>query len=384
MTMKSPGQSPVPAVAVADALLSPFHSPLKGWPNDDLLLTEEARDAVREQHPEAIEVLDWPELRALFALHDEAANGQSRSDRRLGVTSVVCGVLGLVAAAVAPLTGEYERVAGLVAFGFTLVGFLLAAVHWLGAKSKSLWLGHRLMTERARALYFQLLINDLDLASRAMHDEEALGTLRQRRAAAIQKIENTKAVPQIIRRIRDDITDSDFWIDASWAAPASGKTQPSPQTDVLLSFLRDQRLGIQLAYTERKLGDSLFSSRRSLEVLRSVGDLLTFAAVGAGASVAILLLCGLGTASTPVRICLALAATASALVLGVRAISEGLGLAPDTARYEWYHAAVSRATDDFDRSDQAGKIVALRTMEGLVYREMRGFLAEHWRSRFLM
>ena len=49
-----------------------FHDALADWTNDDVLQTEAARAALGARHPEALRVLDWPELRA--AMRAEVAS----------------------------------------------------------------------------------------------------------------------------------------------------------------------------------------------------------------------------------------------------------------------------------------------------------------------
>ena len=47
-----------------------FRDALANWTNDDVLQTKAAREALGAQHPAALRVLDWPELRGLFAIYD--------------------------------------------------------------------------------------------------------------------------------------------------------------------------------------------------------------------------------------------------------------------------------------------------------------------------
>ena len=49
-------------------------------------------------------------------------------------------------------------------------------------------MGSRYWTERARGLYFQVLVNNLDLAARAMTDDRALAEWKMARARALEAL----------------------------------------------------------------------------------------------------------------------------------------------------------------------------------------------------
>src|SRR4051794_33564064 len=98
-----------PASPETEARGGLFHDPLADWTNDDILLTKPARAVLGARHLQGLRVLDWPELRRLFARYEAPANKHGRRDRGLGLTSVGLAVLGLVLAAFAPLADGLER-----------------------------------------------------------------------------------------------------------------------------------------------------------------------------------------------------------------------------------------------------------------------------------
>src|SRR6476619_4502210 len=98
-----------------EARVGLFHDPLADWTNDDILLTKPARAVLGQRHLQGLRVLDWPELRQLFARYESPANKHARRDRGLGMISVGMAVLGMMLAAFAPLASGFERWLGLAA-----------------------------------------------------------------------------------------------------------------------------------------------------------------------------------------------------------------------------------------------------------------------------
>ena len=201
--------------------LSVFADPLAGWANDDVLLDKDARQRLGAEHPAALRVLDWPELRALFKQHEAPANQQARRDRRFGLASACAGVLGLVLVAFAPLAGSAGQPLGIAALGLAVGGGALAAWQRIAARSTSRWLGSRYWTERARGLYFQVLVNNLDLAARAMTDDRALAEWKMARARALEALPSAGDLPARIRDMAADVADDEVWIVRQLIGPTS-------------------------------------------------------------------------------------------------------------------------------------------------------------------
>lgn len=371
-----------PAASEADIRVGLFHDPLADWTNDDILLTKPARAVLGARHLQGLRVLDWPELRQLFARYETPANKHGRRDRGLGLISVGLAVLGLMLAVFAPLAVGSERWVGAAAALLTLTGAGLTAFHWLDVQSKARWLGNRFWTERVRGLYFQAIVNNMDLVARAMTDNTALGEWKHVRARALDALPRPDDVAQMIGKLAGTVEEADVWVAPEWAK-AQPPPEPSEGLDILLPLLRSQRFDVQLAYVDRKLSDSLRTPRKRWELVRSGSELLPAVAVLAAAAAGILLALGLPPADAGVTFALAVAASAAAVGLALRVINDSLLLSDDASRYAWYSASVMRARNRFDAGDLGEKVAALRDMETVAYRDLREFVAAHWRARYV-
>lgn len=129
---------------------SPLVDPLKNWPNNDLLLTQESRDRLGATRPRLLRVFDWPELRQTFELHDEPASRWKRWNHRQGVGSVLFAGLGVILLSMSPIMpfGAQDLVINF-ALVFMAVGGLTGVLHWGLLRSRHSWLGHRLRTGTA-------------------------------------------------------------------------------------------------------------------------------------------------------------------------------------------------------------------------------------------
>ena len=371
-----------PAASEADARVGLFRDPLADWANDDILLTRPARAVLGARHMQGLRVLDWPELRQLFGRYEAPANKHGQRDRGLGLASVGLAVMGLMLAAFAPMAAGFERWVGLAAAVLTLGGAALTAFHWLDHQSKARWLGNRFWTERVRGLYFQAIVNNLDLVARAMTDNAALGEWKAVRARALEALPKPDDVAAQIGRLAGPVEETDVWVVGDWTKPAP-PPEPSEGLDILLPLLRSQRFDVQLAYVDRKLSDSLRTPGRRSALVRRGSDLLPSVAVLAAAAAGILMALGLTPADAFVKLALAVAASAAAVALALRVINDSLLLSDDANRYAWYSAAVMRARNRFDAGDLGEKLAALRDMETVAYRDLREFVAAHWRARYV-
>lgn len=380
--------TPAPAdaeVRAPDAIAAEaFEDPQAGWANDDILFTKPARDALRDRHPTALRVLDWPELRALFGKHEAPANRHGRADRRFGMVSVSAAVAGLILAAFSPVAPpEAQPLAGALALAFCVGGAGLALFHWLGANSRARWLGHRYWTEQARGLYFQTVVNNLDLVARAMTDDQALAEWKVVRARALAALPSPEVMPAQLGRLSGEPADDETWVVAEWVR-APVPPPASEELSLLLDILRRHRFGIQLAYTEGKLGDSLRGPRRRSEAIRVGSDVLPAVAVVAAALAGGLMAAGVPADGAGIKALLGVAASGAAIALGLRLINDSLLLTDDAGRYAWYSAAVLQARARFDAGSLAEKVDALRDMEVVAYRDLRAFVAAHWRARYVL
>jgi hypothetical protein len=359
-----------------------FHDPLADWANDDVLQTRQARAALGARHLAGLRVLDWPELRALFAKYDPPATRHGRRDRRLGLLSVGLATLGLALAMASPLAVGGEGIIEASAAALVVAGLAIMGVHRFGAGPKARWLAQRFGAERVRALFFQAVTNNLDLAARAMTDDVALAEWKAARRPMLSDLPEPQDLPAQIPRLAEPVEDeAETWVSPAWSMPPAPPA-PSADVDLLLALLGEQRLDGQIDYVERKLSASLGAPGQRAVVVRGLGLLLLGAAAATGLMTAVLILgMGRGLADTDVKLALGvtLGAVVAALVLSV--VNDGRLLSGDASRYAGYLAALSKAKVRFETGDASEKLAALRDAEIICYRDLRAFVGAHWRSR---
>jgi hypothetical protein len=359
-----------------------FRDSLASWTNDDVLQTEAAREALRARHPAALRVLDWPELRGLFAVYDPPATRHGRSDRRLGVLSVGVATLGLVLAMASPLAVGGERVIEMVAVALAFSGLAIMGVYRLGAGSKARSLAHRFGAERVRALYFQAVVNNLDLAARAMADDAALGAWTSERARLLSDLPRPEDLPGQIPQLAGPVDeDAETWVSPGWAK-APDPPQPSAELNRLLSLLHGQRLDGQIDYVKRKLSDSLGAPGQRAGLVRGLSRLLLGAAAVTGLMAAVLVVAmGRKLWGADVRLALEVMAGSIVAAMALGVVNDDQLLAGDAKRYAALFAALSKAKFRFETGGVPEKLAALRDVEIVCYRDLREFVGSHWRSR---
>uniref|UniRef100_UPI0025F24C7D hypothetical protein n=1 Tax=uncultured Phenylobacterium sp. TaxID=349273 RepID=UPI0025F24C7D len=347
--------------AEAEARRGLFHDALADWTNDDVLQTEAARAALGYRHPAALRVLDWPELRALFAKYDPPATRHGRRDRRFYLLSVGLAALGLVLVMVSPLAVGAERVIESVAAALIVAGLATMAFHKFGAGSKARSLAHRFGAERVRALYFQAVANNPDLAARAMADDAALTEWQAARARMLSHLPAPEDLPGQIPKLAGAVEDNaETWVAPEWSQPPEPPA-PAADLDLLLSLLRGQRLDGQIDYLERKLDASLGAPGQRAAVARWLSRLLLAIAAATGLMAAVLVL-GMGRApgDTDVKLALEVAAGAIVAAMALGVINNDRLLAGDAKRYAAHLAALGKARAHFDKGAAPEKLAALR------------------------
>ena len=308
-----------------------FHDALADWTNDDVLQTKEARAALGAKHPTGLRVLDWPELRALFAKYDPPATRHGQRDRRVGLLSVGLATLGLILALLAPLAIGAERYMEMVATALTLAGLGLMAFHQFGVSSKARWLGQRYGAERVRGLYFQAVANNLDLVSRAMANDEALGEWKVVRGRMLSYLSKPEDLPGQVPKLAAPPTDAETWVLPEWSKPPK-TPEPSPQLDLLLALMRGQRLDAQVDYVERKLSASLGAPGRRAAVVRGLGLFLLAAAVMTAIIAGVLVATGRTLADKDLKLALEVIVGAIVAMVALRVVNDGRLLSGDAGR----------------------------------------------------
>jgi hypothetical protein len=367
----------------ADMPVGRLVNPLAGWQNDDLLNGHEIRKQMADSDPLLFRVLDWPELRRAFVQHDRPASENKRTSRRLGLIALAGAGLGIALLGIVPaLPHAAEATISFIALLLMTAGGLLSVLHWTFLRSKYAWLGHRYWTERLRQLYFQSLVNSLDLTAAAMREDAALEQLLRQRRIWLQEFHVTPPDPRPrIRAIIEDRTENKTWLRPEWRTFELPST-PSDVLAPLLDALFRQRIHIQAYYAQLNLGSDVFSPGTRAKLLHGVSDLSAILVlIAAGLGWLALLVGNLGVSALTLT---AIVALFSALGLVARAADQGMQNEADADRYEWYAEAVEEVQTEFSEATLEKRILALRRLEELSYQELRSFLRTHNAARFTM
>lgn len=417
--MSSNANSPPPHV-----LPGAFDDPFKNWPNGDLLIDEEDRAFFARHFPTYVPIFDWPELRSLFVTYDAPAARARKRSRRSGIFAVAAGVLSLTLAATIPLIGESARIKDVsdnphaaaaltknegiamadastkktdpeetqaVVGGFAALLAILSVVFGytqvLTGRAKSRWLTNRFWTERIRQFHFQLILNHLQAVVAAVNSQENLQKWLDFRATQLDQFNHDylREAEDKIQHLELDEAEDSPWIVAEWERPAA-MPAASPGLDVLLKLMERQRFGIQERYAERKLRPGLHSPATLADWVLRVSDVLTFvlllATIIAGVG-SVLVVGAHGSPLVHFKAAFA-AAVASAIVVAMRALKEGLLFNADAERYKWYLAAVRTLYRRYEHADLPRKVFMLRELERTAYQEMRRFMLSAKQARFVM
>jgi hypothetical protein len=400
-------------------LAGPFDDPFKNWPNSDLLIDDEDRAFFTRHFPAYAPVFDWPELRALFLTYNAPAARARKYSRRSGMFAVAAGVLSLILVATVPLIGEIARdieaaansqpviatagaaarkkvtvdptgaqaVAGGFAAFLAILSVLFGYTQVLTGRAKSQWLTNRFWTERIRQLQFQFIVNHLPAAIAASKSKQGLQHWLDLRAAELDRFkhEYLRGVEDKVHHLDIDEAEDMPWIVEEWSRPGTVPAA-SVEFDVILQLMEQQRFGIQQRYAERKLRHGMRSPATLADWVLKLSDTLTFAlllaTITAGVG-SVLLVSGHG-APLLHFIAAFVAAVASAIVVAMRALKEGLLFSADAERYKWYLAAVRTLHRRYEHSDREQKICLLRELERVAYQEMRRFILSCSQARFVM
>lgn len=401
--------------------------PFKNWPNGDLLIHEEDRAFFARHFPVYAPIFDWPELRSLFLTYDAPAARARKHSRRSGILAVVAGVLSLILAAGVPLIGEVARtiqvganpqsvagpakneviataggiakknvtvdpsgvqavVGGFAAF-LAMASVLLGYTQVLTGRAKSQWLTNRFWTERIRQLHFQFIVNHLPAAIAAGKSKQGLQHWLDLRTAELDRFKHDylRGVDDKVHHLDIDEAEDMPWIVEEWSRPGPVPAS-SVEFDAILQLMEQQRFGIQQRYAERKLRHGMHSPATLADWVLKLSDTLTFALLLATitAGVGSVLLVFWHGAPLLHFIAAFVAAVASAIVVAMRALKEGLLFSADAERYKWYLAALRTLHRRYEHSDREQKVCLLRELEHVAYQEMRRFILSCSQARFVM
>ena len=372
-------------------MTSYIKDPLAGWNNDDLMFSVETREFVDSSFPRILPILDWPQLRAQFAIHDVAAGAARRHSRRSGIFAGLIGYASLLIAGFMPLlsVGRSKEDLAPAILGSIAALLAVSSAIWgysqvLNGRRKSEWLTNRYITERLRQLHFQFIINHLTLAVRVMIDPNVLGEWESSRARVLSEFVHrfVRPVNASMREMQVDDAEDDFWLIEDW----NGRPplpDNSPDLEELFRVLSIQRFEIQRRFADLKTAPGLFSSKTRSQIAKWLSEVLTLLALASVAVGGGLLVFGYSHNGWAVAACSVFGAVCTATIVFVRVLNEGLQLSSEAERYTWYKAAVEGLAQRFSHSSTVERIDTLREMERLSYQEMRWFMISFRGARFI-
>jgi hypothetical protein len=366
--------------------------PLAGWANDDLLFADDTRAHFRTYHSAALDVFDWPELRARFAEFDKMANAARRRSRSGGTQAVLVGFVALLIAAIMPVMtlsspdGVLARLLGSLSALLAVAATIWGYSQLLTGRRKAEWLSNRYWTERLRQLNFQFIISNLTLAVALMRDPQRKPEWDSRRAAALAEfqIRYVRSVTESFQRMREDDAEEEFWINEEWQQrPAL--PLPSTDLDTLFALLKMQRFDIQKRFSILKTTPGIHSASTRAAIVAVTSNILTV--VTLVGTIAYGLVLAMAAQSTPQlwsKLITAGIAISAATIIFLRTMNDGLQFTSETERYNWYRASVGALSARYNDAELAGRIELLRDMERLSYQEMRWFLNSFHDAKFVI
>jgi hypothetical protein len=376
----------------------PRKGPFKNWPNSDLLIEEEDRAFFQRHYPAYAPIFDWPELRQMFVGYDAVGSKARGHSRRSGIWAVAAGFLSLAVAATIPLmdvlkagdrSGQLrmQAILGGVAAVLGIFSVLIGYTQILTGKQKTRWLINRFWTERLRQLHFQLIVNHLPQVVAAAESDAGLQEWLAFRAAQLDRFKHDylRGVDDSYHGLELDEAEESPWLVPEWAVPGP-IPEPSAHLAAILTLLEGQRFVIQQRYAERKLRKGWHSPQSQAEWIQKLSDaftallLIATISAGLGALIALVVVPNADLHAVAGLV----AAVASAAVVAMRAMKEGLLVSADAERYRWYAAAVRTVHRRFERAEVPKKVFLLREMEQVAYQEMRRFMLSAARARFVM
>jgi hypothetical protein len=372
--------------------------------NDDLLLLDDDRKLAAKSFPELMHVLDFPELRSLFASYDEPANQSKKRLQRAGLATIALAVIALLGASTEPLYGQLEKIDPALVTSLIILspiaGVFSIVIGTFGvfyAASKKNWLEARLMTERLRQFQFQTLVfripSILD-STASPEKQQEFQAARERWFSAFQ-IEYRGRLAAKLKEILDDEAEEQFMLHD--AATLDGVDQKKSMLNELFSAYKLMRIKHQMQYANYKLrSDSVFLPRRQVAVLSAISllsILLVFLAhFGISIGVSISYLSALRPSSAALQLPASIRELLHVAVIWVvvvalaaRTFEEGLQPTREVERYVAYATRLGRLLLHFDETPSVAEKVRIMTeVERLVYQEMRGFLKTNEQARFVL
>ncbi len=355
--------------------------------NTDLLVNPGDLETARQAFPQTFHVLDHAALRAAFLRYDRPANAAKRRGRMAGLLAIGFGMIALFTAAASPSArwqGILAAVCGLISITVGLGGVLYA-----GAKRR--WLLNRIATERLRQYHFQAFVCRWRAIAASFVSGEAAGAYADEREIGLHRL-ITRYPGQLDSELTDlleDESNAQCWLHQQQPLPADDET--IPDLEELFVAYRELRIKHQLDYANYKLRSEqnpFAWSLRLQEVIFSYTSLICILVIFAIHLWIAAWLSWVGHAEQlrllgfDIHVWVIWIAI---LVLGLRALQEGLRPGREIERYRHYRAGVRAVRDRFDQAQfTAEKLEIMQEMERLSFDEFRNFLRSCNDARFII
>lgn len=355
--------------------------------NDDILIAADDIRFAKAKYPAISHVLINEKLRTEFVRHDDTANAAKRKSRRWGQLAIWLAVVALLLASANPV---YEDMTGAHWLGLAaaVCGILSVPIGMFGlmyGPSRREWLQTRLMTERLRQFHFQAFVNRLP---------EIVESMNNRSARIKFEKERNGWLDSFLNEYRGSL-DAKLWelVDGGgdvWLHPEGSSAERYPVGNVPAEFFeayRELRIKKQIDYANymlRNEGGAMMPARRQAAIVSGTSFLaiMVIFAVHIVIAMAIALSPPLAHSSA-LHI---LVVWSAVIALAAKAYEEGWRPEQEISRYGWYAASAKSILARFDdeTSTVDDKLALMQEMERLAFEEMRGFLREGSRSRFVM
>jgi hypothetical protein len=355
--------------------------------NADLLVNPGDLDIARVAFPRIFHVLDHAALRTALLRYDRPADAAKRRGRIAGLLAIGFGMIALFTAAASPSArwqGIVAALCGLISIAVGLGGALYA-----GAKRR--WLLNRVVTERLRQYHFQAFVCHWRAIAASLVGGEGARAYTEAREIGLQRL-MARYPGQLDSELTDlleDETDAKCWLHQQQPLPAGDETLPD--LDELFAAYRDLRIRHQLDYANYKLRSEqnpLAWSPRLQEIIFSYASLVCIIVIFAIHLSIAASLSWLGHAEQLSLLGLDIHVWViwiAILVLGLRALQEGLQPEREIERYRHYRTGLRAVRDRFDKAQSTvEKFEIMQEMERLSFDEFRNFLRSSNEARFII
>lgn len=385
--------------------------------NDDLLFREETRVEVRRLYPQYADVLDHPQLRAVFALPNQRADDAKRIAQASGFYAVVGAGVSLFAGALAPWWSELPKpwpiYLSILSAIVGLLALLVAGCGLIHGTRKSEWLQARLFTERLRQFHFQTFLWKLADVVAAGKSTDATRRFLEARGVLLDAFVRSQQVKtdQELTKLVDPSAHCAAWL---VEVPRDRDVPHVPDGVCLESYFRAYRrlrLLEQKSYAERALrrhnlpaaiADEKQGRRRKWYPGEQLSPAQKKSLLDRAWFVSLVILIMLHVLVIALQLVplfvdglhppkwfessahMAIVACALSAVMS-KTLAEGMALTKETHRYTEYLSTVNRLMTSFDETSSSHRRLEIMVeMEVAAFEEMRAFLRAHHEASWIM